>query len=208
MVDKICDFLTNKIRNKMPDVNDERAEVINYGIHLIVGEIPKTFIFIAIAAILGVLKEFFITMLVIFPYRAFSGGFHMKTHIGCIVCSSLMYCGTAYISQFQLFSNPAKYILIVCVWVFGMVMCKLYAPADTENVPILRKKDRKIKQILSYITLTITLLIGALVNNYVISNIIIIGMLIQSISITRLAYKLTNNQYGYEIYLKNEKAQI
>ena len=60
MVDKICDFLTNKIRNKMPDVNDERAEVINYGIHLIVGEIPKTFIFIAIAAILGVLKEFFI----------------------------------------------------------------------------------------------------------------------------------------------------
>ena len=45
MVDKICDFLTNKIRNKMPDVNDERAEVINYGIHLIVGEIPKTFIF-------------------------------------------------------------------------------------------------------------------------------------------------------------------
>ena len=208
MVDKICDFLTNKIRNKMPDVNDERAEVINYGIHLIVGEIPKTFIFIAIAAILGVLKEFFITMLVIFPYRAFSGGFHLKTHLGCILGTSLMYCGTAYISQFQLFNNPAKYILIVCVWVFGMVMCKLYAPADTENVPILRKKDRKIKQILSYITLTITLLIGALVNNYVISNIIIIGMLIQSISITKLAYKLTNNQYGYEIYLKNEKAQI
>ena len=72
MVDKICDYLTNKIKNKMPEIDDERAEVINYGIHLIVGEIPKTFIFIAISAILGVLKEFFITMLVIFPYRAFS----------------------------------------------------------------------------------------------------------------------------------------
>ena len=41
MVDKICDYLTNKIKNKMPEIDDERAEVINYGIHLIVGEIPK-----------------------------------------------------------------------------------------------------------------------------------------------------------------------
>ena len=36
-----------------------------------------------------------------------------------------------------------KYILIFLVWVFGMFMVKLYAPADTENVPILRKKDRR-----------------------------------------------------------------
>ena len=208
MVDKICDYLTNKIKKQMPDIDEERAEVINYGIHLIVGEIPKTFIFIAIAAILGVLKEFFIAMLVIFPYRAFSGGFHLKTHLGCILCTSLMYCGTAYISQFYLFNDNIKYILIVCVWVFGMAMCKLYAPADTENVPILRKKDRRIKQILSYITLTITLLIGAFVNNDMISNIIVIGMFVQSVTITRFAYKLTNNQYGYEIYLKEEKAQI
>ena len=178
MVDKICDYLTNKIRKQMPDVDEERAEIINYGIHLIVGEIPKTFVFIAIAAILGVLKEFFITMLVIFPYRAFSGGVHLKTHLGCIVSTSLMYCGTAYVSQFQLFSNNIKYILILLVWIFGMVMCKLYAPADTENVPILRKKDRKIKQILSYIVLTITLIIGALIKNYVISNIIILGIFI------------------------------
>jgi len=208
MVDKICDYLTNKIRKQMPEVDDERAEVINYGIHLVVGEVPKTFVFIAIAAILGVLKEFFITMLVIFPYRAFSGGVHLKTHIGCIVTTSLMYCGTAYVSQFQLFSNDVKYILIPLVWIFGMVMCKLYAPADTENVPILRKKDRRIKQILSCITLTITLSIGALIKDYVISNIIILGMFVQTIMITRFVYKITNNKYGYEVYLQKEKATI
>lgn len=202
MIDKICDYLINKIKKQMPDVDDERAEVINYGIHLVIGEIPKTFIFIAIAALLGVLKEFFITMLVIFPYRAVSGGFHLKTHIGCIIATSLYYCGISYISQFQLFGNNIKYIMIPIVWIFGMIMCKLYAPADTENVPILRKKDRRAKQLLSYVILTITLIIGAVVNNYVISNIIILGMFIQSITITRIAYKLTNNKYGYEIYLK------
>lgn len=200
MVDKICDYLTNKIRKQMPEVDDERAEIINYGMHLVVGEIPKTFVFIIIAVILGVFKEFCITTLVIVPYRAFSGGVHFKTHLGCLLATSIMYCGVAYISQFQLFENNIKYILIPLVWLFGIIMCKLYAPADTENVPILRKKDRKIKQILSYITLTGILIIGLVINNYVVSNIIILGMLAQSITITRFIYKITNNKYGYEVY--------
>ena len=44
MIDKLCLFLTNKIRKEMPDIDDERAEVINYGIHLIIGELPKIFL--------------------------------------------------------------------------------------------------------------------------------------------------------------------
>ena len=208
MVDKICDCLTNKIKNKMPEVDEERAEIINYGLHLLIGELPKTFIFIAIAAVLGVLKEFFITVLVIFPYRAFSGGFHLKTHFGCIFGTSLMYCGIPLLSKYIIISTDIEYILTALVWTFGMVMCKLYAPADTENVPILRKKDRKTKQILSYITLTITLIIGAIINDYIVSNIIILGVFLQSITITRIAYKLTNNKYGYEVYLEEQQITI
>ena len=206
MIDKLCDFLTNKIKKELPDASEERLEIINYGIHLLVGEIPKTFIFIAIAAIFGILKEFLITMLVIMPYRAFSGGFHLKTHLGCILGTSLMYCGIPFISKFIILSNDIKYFLIVLVWFFGIIMCRLYAPADTENVPILRKKDRRKKQVLAYITLTITLIIGAIINNQVISNIIIIGMFSQSITITKIAYKLTKNKYGYETYLQEETA--
>ena len=205
MVDKICDYLTNKIRKQMPEVDEERAEVINYGLHLVIGEVPKIFLFIAIAMMLGILKEFLITMFVILPYRAFSGGFHLKTHIGCIIATSLYYCGIAYVSQFQIFINDTKYIVVPIVWVFGLIMCKLYAPADTENIPILRKKERKIKQILAYITLTITLILGLVINNYVISNIIILGMLVQSMMITRIAYKLTNNKYGHEVYMKQQE---
>ena len=207
MVDKICDYLTNRIRNKMPEIDEQRAEIINYGLHLVIGEIPKTFIFIAIATVLGILKEFFITILIIFPYRAFSGGFHLKTHFGCIFGSSLMYCGIPLLSKYIIISTNIKYIFIILVWIFGMLMCKLYAPADTENVPILRKKDRRIKQILAYIILTITLIVGAIIKNHIISNIIILGTLAQSITITKLAYRLTNNKYGYEVYLE-DKATI
>ena len=79
-------------------------------------------------------------------------------------------------------------------------MIKLYAPADTENVPILRKKDRKRDQIVSYIVFSIGLLIAGIINYDVVSNIIIFGYFLQTLTITKLAYRLTNNKYGYEVY--------
>ena len=143
MIDKICKFLTNKMREEMPDIDDERAEIINYGLKNIIGEIPKIFIMLGIAYALGVLKLALETFLIILPYRTFSGGFHLKTHIGCIVCTSLMYIGPAYLAQYIEITGIVKIASIIMIWIFGIIMLTLYAPADTENVPILRKSERK-----------------------------------------------------------------
>ena len=83
-------------------------------------------------------------------------------------------------------------------------MISLYAPADTENVPILRKKERKQKKILSYISFTLGLIVAAIITNNSVANILILGSLLQSIMITPVAYKLTNNKYGYKVYRKGE----
>lgn len=200
MIDNICMFLTKKIRKEMPEIDDERAEVINYGLQNLIGEFPKIFIVIGMACVLGILKETLLSILIIMPYRIFSGGFHLKTHIGCIIGTTLFYCGTAFISKYIVLGQIIKYVFIVVAWIFGMIMIRKYAPADTENVPILRKKDRRQKQILSYITLSIALICVLFIPYNNISNIIIFGYLIQSITITRLAYRLTKNQYGYEVY--------
>lgn len=206
MIEKICNNLTKKIQSKMPDVNEERAEVINYGLQLVIGEIPKTFILIAIAYLCGVLKLTILALLFIMPYKTFSGGVHLNTHIGCIVATSLFYIGNAVLSK-NIILNPiyVKYILALAIWIFSMVMIKLYAPADTEEVPILRKKDRKLKRNLSYITMTSTIIAGILVQNTVISNLLIFGALIQTISITKLIYKLTKCKYGYLEYTKKQE---
>ena len=200
MIDKICTFLTNKMRKEMPDIDDERAEIITYGLQLIIGEIPKIFITLAIAYILGVLRLTLITILVLTPYRAMSGGFHLKTHIGCIVSTTLYYCGVALIAKHLIIAEGVKYILAAAIWIFGMIMVKLYAPADTENVPILRKSERMQKQILSYIALSVGLMVALIIKNQEISNILLFGNLIQSIMITRFAYRLTGSKYGYEVY--------
>ena len=99
MIEKITEFLTNKIRKEMPDVDDERAEVINFGLQILLGEVPKIFIMLAIAYLLGVFKLSLITFLILMPYRGFSGGFHLKTHIGCIISTCTFYCGVAILSK-------------------------------------------------------------------------------------------------------------
>ena len=204
MVDKICDYLTNKIQKEDQEIDDERAEIINYGIHLIVGEIPKFFIIMGIAYLLGVFDLTVIAFFLILPFRAASGGFHLKTHIGCIVGSVIFFCGVGILGKYLILEGIVKYIITAIIWLFGMIMVKLYAPADTENVPIISKKERKKKKILSYILLTASIIASLIIKDSVISNIIVYGMLFQSISITRLAYKLTNNKYGYEVYNTSE----
>ncbi len=200
MVDNICTFLTNRIRKEMPEVDDERAEVIFYGLQNIVGEIPKIFLLFGIAYIAGILKETFFVFLILLPYRSASGGFHLKTHLGCILGTCTFYFGIVFLSKYIVLGKMIKYLTVLLVWIFGMVMIKKYAPADTENVPILAKSERKKKQILSYIFFTIGLIISIIINNEMFSNMFLFGNLIQTLTITRLAYKLTKNKYGYEVY--------
>ena len=202
MIDNICSYLTNKMKIRMPDIDEEKAEILDYGLHLIIGEIPKVFIMIGLAFLLGVGELSILAFLLILPYRSFSGGFHLKTHLGCILCTTSFYAGTALLSKYLTLTEPVKYIAIIAVWIFGMIMIKLYAPEDTENVPVISKKERRKRKIASYIMLSISLLAAAIIPNRIISNILLFGMLIQTLSITRLAYKITKNKYGYEEYEK------
>ena len=169
-----------------------------------IGEIPKIFIMAAIAWILGIFKCTVICFALVLPYRMYSGGFHLKTHIGCIIGTSLMYTGNAFISQYITIPFMYKVVFGIILWIFSVIMIHLYAPADTENVPVISKRERKKRKIMSYILMSIMIIAGVLINNNTISNILLIGVLLQTISITRLAYKLTNNKYGYEIYMENK----
>lgn len=200
MIDKICTYLTNRIRKEMPEIDDERAEIIMYGLQNIIGELPKGIIILIIAYFLGIFKLTLISILIIAPYRGLSGGVHMKTHIGCIVYTLILYSGSALLGKYIILTGISKYITAFIVWTFCMMMIKLYAPADTENVPILMEKERKQKQIFSYIALTVEIIIAIFISNTTIAGIIIFGDFIQTLTITRFAYKITNNKYGHEVY--------
>ncbi len=204
VLDNICEKINLKIKSEMPEVDEERLEIIDYGLKMIIGEIPKLVIMLIIAYLLGVLKLTILSYIILLPYTMFAGGAHAKSHLACIIATPTIYCGGVILSQ-NLFQEMSieKYIFTLAVWIFGIIVCLIYAPADTENVPILRKKDRKIKKIMACVVLTASLVISILLKNIVISNILMFGCLIRSIMLTRPIYKILGNKYGYEVYGEN-----
>lgn len=205
MIEKICNSITRKMREQIPDINDERAEVINYGLQLIIGEIPKLILLFALAAIFKIAPLVIFAYISMLPYKIVAGGFHLKTNIGCTIGTLLIYYGNVFISKNIVFQPEwLKLLSAGLIWVLSIIMIKKYAPADTMNLPILRKKDRRIKKNLSYLFATLTLIVGLIIKNNTLSNILIFNVLIETLCITQLAYKITKNEYGYRTYLKQE----
>lgn len=205
MVEKFCLFLVKKMRKENPEIDDEKAEIISYGLQLLIGEIPKMIITLVISYMLGVLELTLFMVLVTVPYRAFSGGFHLHTHIGCIISTTLYYCSIPKISNYFYLNSQTKLIFVLCALIFGTIIIIKYAPADTENAPILRKKERKQKKTLAFITYILGLIAAISIKNNVLSNIILLSYFIQTIMITPFAYKITKNKYGFELY--NESSE-
>ena len=208
MINQICESLTNKIRQEMPDIDDEEAEVIKYGLELIIGEVPKILLLFIIAIVLKIGWLVIFAYFTMLPYKIVAGGFHLKTNIGCTIGTLSIYYGNVLISKYITWTQIyTKYIVILIAFVFSMIMVSLYAPADTVNLPILTKRERKMKRILSYVFATITLLAAIIIKDNILSNILLLNVLIESICISKVAYKLTKNEYGYENYLKELKVR-
>ena len=204
MIEKICESLTKKIQEQMPEVDNERAEVIKYGLEIIIGEIPKLILLVVVAIILKIGWLVVFAYLTMLPYKVMAGGFHLKTNIGCLIGTFTVYYGNVLLSKYMVIEPIyLKYIIIIATWIFSIIMISLYAPADTINLPILRKKERKTKKILSYIFATIMLIGSLVIKNNTLANILLINVIVESVCISRLDYKITKNEYGYENYLKN-----
>lgn len=203
MIEAICNSLTKKIIDSVDEVDESKADEINYGLQLLIGEVPKFFITLILAILFHMVGLTLISFLIILPYRTFSGGFHLHTHLGCIIVTNLLYIGTPYLASIIEISDVVRYVAIAFTFIFSFMMINKYAPADTENVPILQKKERRKRKIWSFVIAGIELIIAIFIPYKVISNLIILGILFQTCTLTKLAYKITKNKYGYEVYGSN-----
>ena len=201
MIDKFCDLITEKIKSKVTDIDEERELVINFGVRLIFGELPKILILFIIGFLLSMGWQTLLLFFLIAPYRSFTGGIHLKTHLGCMITTSILYLLPIILSKYILISDKIiLYILAGLITIFSIIIIARYAPADTENIPILSKKEIKSKKIKSYIALVILLSI-IIFNPYKqFSYMIIYAMFLQNLTVLPISYKLTNNKHGYEVY--------
>lgn len=201
MIDRFCDFIMKKIKENLENVDEEKELVINFGVRLIFGELPKILILFIIGFILGIGPYTLILFLLLAPYRSFTGGFHLKTHLGCMITTSILYLVPILLAKYiDISQSYILYIMVTLVGILSTFIISKYAPADTENIPILSKKERKSKKIKAYVSLVILLIIIALSPNQIISWMLIYGIILQNLTVIPIAYKLTNTKHGYEVY--------
>lgn len=201
MIDKFCDWITEKIKQSMPEIDEEKEMIINFGVKLIFGELPKILILFLIGFLVGLGLETIILFFLIVPYRASTGGFHLKTHLGCMISTTVLYIAPILLAKYlEIPHNYILYITTVMLGIMSIILIAKYAPADTENMPILSKKERKVKRIKAYISLAVLLTVIVFIPNNLISSMLIYGIVLQNLTVTPIAYKLSKCKYGYEVY--------
>ena len=138
-------YLENKIvnyikKNKRIVTNDDE-EILRYGIQIYYFNISKLLIIFATSIILDIFAKTCIVFLLIAILKRFSYGFHTDAFWSCLIITFINIFGIVYLSELS-FSAFIKIILAV----ISLILFVLYAPADTEDRPLLdRKKRLKLK---------------------------------------------------------------
>ena len=62
MKEKFLEYSINRIRKKYPDYDEEKLEIIAYGLEALYITITKTIVIFSIALILGIIREVFLIL--------------------------------------------------------------------------------------------------------------------------------------------------
>lgn len=184
------------IEKQYPNYSKEKIEEIMYGIEGIYLTITKAIIIFTLALMLGIFKELILLLIAFNFIRLFAFGMHANKSWICLIFSSTLFLGGAYLCKIIIIPNIVCYILYTII----LIIISIYSPADTVKRPLI-KKNRRIKfKILSIITVLVYFVITILIKNNLIINSLIIGLIIECILILPITYKIF--KIPYKNYIK------
>ena len=186
----------NSVRKKFSEYDDDKLEIIEYGLEGLYLTFTKIIIITCLSLILGIFKE---TLLLIIFYNII--GLHAKKSSHCLVISLSLFVGGAYICKYAYLPLILKSIIsIICI-----LLISKYAPADTEKRPLINKNKRIRFKILSILSSTIFSILIVIFSEYTISNHLLFGMLAATLMILPISYKILDLPYdNYKRYNLNE----
>lgn len=171
--------------------SEEEKEQLLYGLEGLYLTLSKLIIIVILAIVLHIEKEVFLT-LVLFNIIRYTGfGFHAEKSYQCLLTSSLFFIGFPLLFQYiQLNKTIMCIIAIICI-----ISYLFYAPADTVKRPFRDKKIRIIRKICT-IVIAIIYLLCILQFNSSHANLFLIALILESIMINPLFYKLFKQPYA------------
>jgi len=200
--------LTNKVAIKIADALNKHSpkegiayKKIVYGTEVILINVSKIIIIMAVAAAFGVVPQTLFALIGFNALRQTAFGVHALTNIGCVLSSIVMFV----LTPFMLRGFAATPLMIAVVFSLILVAMCLYAPADTKARPLVnakrRKKFKKISIVICLI-MTVALMISPFRE---VNFIVMLGASYSAIFVLPITYKLlkreSNNYERYAEYL-------
>lgn len=190
----IKNFIINNsisLVNKTNKYNNTELEEIKYGLESIYLAMTKVVIILFISACIGLFKEAVLFLLIFNLVRATAFGLHASKSIWCWISSSISFLLIPFICKNVIFPT----IFYIVASIITVIIFLLYAPADTVKRPLINKKKRKMYKILSVITALIFISLIFIIDNFLIKNMFIFALILESILILPITYKIFKLPY-------------
>ena len=199
MKEKFLNYSINEILKKK-ELSEEEIEEYRYNLEGFYLTISKLLIMIPLSIIFNVFFEMILFIIIFNFIREPAHGLHASKSYICLITSSITFIGIPYISKIIELNLYTRIIISV----IGFILIVVFAPADTEKAPIIRKEKRLKLKIISIVNTAIMIALSFTIHNSIISNLILAAIIIESILINPLTYKLFHVKYNnYIEYLKN-----
>lgn len=198
MKQKFLDGSIKRIKKKYPEYDEDKIEIITYGLEALYVLISKTVVIFLLAIILGVFKETFYIFLFYGILRTTAFGLHAKKSSHCYIMSSILFIGMAFICKYIGINLYIKLILTG----ISFITLVIYAPADTYKRPLLNSRKRRRYKIITVILGSIYVIAIIIFRNNIISNYLMLGLWDASLMIHPLVYRMF--QLPYNNYKKYE----
>ena len=199
MKEKFLNYSIKEILKKN-NPTEEELEEYRYNLEGFYLTISKLLIMIPLSIIFNVFFEMILFIIIFNFIREPAHGLHASKSYICLITSSITFIGIPYISKIIELNLYTRIIISV----IGFLLILIYAPADTEKAPIIRKEKRHKLKIISIVNTLILIIFTFIIKNNIITNLILSSIIIESILINPLTYKLFHVKYkNYIDYLKN-----
>ena len=174
------------------ELNTLEEKKMRYGLEAFYNLITKTVVLIILAVIFNLVFELILLSLIYSTLRLYGFGLHAKTSLQCWITTLPIYLGGCLLIKYLVIPNSIAGI----IWIFGFLSFLFFAPADTPARPLIHKEKRIRAKVLSIIILIMYLVLYLYQSNTVIHNAILYALLMESISINPLIYKLTGTTFN------------
>ena len=199
MKKKFLDNSIKKIQKKYPEYNEDKLEIISYGLEALYVLISKTVVIFLIALILGIFKDVFLVFLFYGIIRTTAFGMHAEKSSHCYIMSITLFIGAALLCRYV----EINFYIKLIVSILSFITFIIYAPADTYKRPLLNAKKRKIYKLMTIINSLVYIILIIILREKSISDYLMVGLLDASLMIHPITYRLFqlpyNNYKEYEV---------